>query len=61
MNELQAPEATMACQAERIPAALKAGNAIAKATIQITRAGTGKVEEYELTFTPESEQQDTEA
>lgn len=61
MNELQAPEATMAGQAERIPAALKSANAIATATIQITRAGTGKVEEYELTFTPEPEQQDKEA
>lgn len=52
MSELKTGEAVMSGQAARIPAALKAQGAIAHATIQITRAETGKVEEYELTFTP---------
>lgn len=52
MSELQASEAAVSGQASRIPAALKAQQAIATATIQVTRADTGKVEEYELTFTP---------
>lgn len=52
MSELQASEAAVSGQAERIPAALKAQGAIAHATIQITRAATGKVEEYQLAFTP---------
>lgn len=52
MSELKASAAAVVGQAARIPAALKAQQAIATATIQVTRAGTGKVEEYELTFTP---------
>ncbi|HOV56824.1 MAG TPA: hypothetical protein PLN91_03015 [Rhodanobacteraceae bacterium] len=52
MNELQAPEATMSGQAARIPAALKAQPGQMTAKIQITRAATGKVEEYQLAFTP---------
>lgn len=52
MNDLKTEDAQMSGQAQRIPAALKAQSAIAHATIQITRAETGKVEEYELTFTP---------
>lgn len=31
---------------------LKAGEAALTATVQITRAATGKVEEYQLTFNP---------
>jgi len=31
---------------------IKSGEAVATATIQITRKETGKVEEYTLTFTP---------
>ena len=31
---------------------LKAGEAALTATVQITRATTGKVEEYQLTFKP---------
>ena len=60
MSELKAPEATMAGQAARIPA-LKAGESVVTATIQITRAQTGKVEEYNLTFTPVPEDQPKEA
>lgn len=59
MSELKASEAEMAGQAARIPA-LKAQNAIATATIQVTRAETGKVEEYTLTFTPVPEQKEAE-
>lgn len=61
MNEIQAAEAVVSGQAERIPAALKAGQATMTATIQITRAQTGKVEEYNLTFTPVPEDQPKEA
>ena len=39
--------------AERIPAAAKAAPAVLRATIQVTRAATGKVEEYELIGTAE--------
>jgi hypothetical protein len=39
-------------QAQRIPAAAKAQPALLRATIQITRAATGKVEEYEIIGTP---------
>lgn len=52
MTELKSDESQVAGQAQRIPAALKAQQAIAHATIQVTRAATGKVEEYQLTFTP---------
>lgn len=52
MIELKSDESQIAGQAQRIPAALKSQQAIARATIQVTRAATGKVEEYELTFTP---------
>lgn len=52
MNELKTEDAQMSGQAQRIPAALKAQGAIAHATVQITRAATGKVEEYQLAFTP---------
>ena len=52
MNKLQAPEASVSGQAARIPAALKAQSGTLTATIQITRAATGKVEEYQLEFTP---------
>ena len=52
MSELQAPEAVVSGQAQRIPAALKAQQAVMHATIQVTRAETGKVETYDLTFTP---------
>lgn len=61
MSELKASEAVMAGQAARIPAALKAQQAIAHATIQITRAGTGKVEEYKLDFIPLPDEQPKEA
>lgn len=36
-------------------AAFIAGNAILHASIQIIRAGTGKVENYQITGTPEKE------
>ena len=52
MNELQAPEASVSGQAVRIPAAMKAQESRLTATVQITRAATGKVEEYQLEFTP---------
>ena len=51
-NNVSAQPATVSGQAERIPAALKAQNAVLTATVQIIRAGTGKVEEYTITGTP---------
>lgn len=51
MTELKSSDSTMSGQAARIPAALKAQQAVMQATIQITRAETGKVEEYKLDFT----------
>lgn len=59
--QLGAQDAQVAGQAERIPAALKAQQAIATAQIQIIRAGTGKVEDYTLTFTPIPDEQPKEA
>ncbi len=58
MSELNASEAVMAGQAARIPAALKASSAVITATIQVTRAETGKVEEYTLQMTPLDDQQE---
>ncbi len=65
-NELLAQPAVMAGEARRISKAEKdaalthadfaAGNAILHATIQITRAATGKVEEYQIVGTPMKEQ-----
>lgn len=58
MNELKAEEASASGQAARIPAALKAQQAVLTATIQITRKDTGKVEEYQIVGTtdkPEAE------
>ncbi len=52
MNELNACEAAMSGQAMRVPAALKADNAVLRATIQVTRAATGLTETYEITGTP---------
>jgi hypothetical protein len=45
------------------PARLIAQHAVMTAQVQIVRAGTGKVEDYTLTFTPGSEepQQEKEA
>ena len=57
MNELKTSDAVVAGQAERIPAALKAQQPVLTAQIQIIRAGTGKVENYTLTGTPESDEQ----
>ena len=57
MHEIKASNATVLGQAQRISAAdkaaaqLKAQPAILRATIQITRAATGKVEEYEIVGT----------
>jgi hypothetical protein len=50
---LTSSPATVQGEAGRIPAAkpavdIKAAPAVLRATIQITRAATGKVEEYEL-------------
>jgi hypothetical protein len=58
---LGAQEASVSGRAERIPFALKAQQSAMTAQIQITRAGTGKVEEYTLTFTPIPESQPKEA
>ncbi|MBS0330806.1 MAG: hypothetical protein JSR30_13195 [Proteobacteria bacterium] len=52
MTELKSDESQVAGQAQRVPALLKSQHAIAHATIQVTRAATGKVEEYQLTFMP---------
>jgi len=40
--------AEMRGEAARIPAAIKARPSVLRATIQITRAATGKVEEYQI-------------
>ncbi len=58
MSDIKSQPATVTGQAQRISAAdkakmaLQAQPAILKATIQITRAKTGKVEEYEIIGTP---------
>lgn len=58
---LGAQDATVSGQAQRISAAeklaLQAQPAVMTAKIQITRAATGKVEEYDLTFTPLPDEQ----
>jgi transcription elongation GreA/GreB family factor len=66
MNELIGQPAVMAGQAQRISKADKdaalthadfiAGKAVLNATIQITRAATGKVEEYQIVGTPMKEE-----
>ena len=48
MNEIKANDAVVSGQAERIPAALKAQQAVAHAVIHVTRKDTGKVEDYTL-------------
>lgn len=61
MNEVKSQPATVTGQAQRISAAekarmaLEARPAILRATIQITRAATGKVEEYEIVGTTPKE------
>ena len=50
--ELKSQPAAMSGQAQRIPAALKAQNAVLHATIHITRKATGLTETYEITGTP---------
>jgi hypothetical protein len=52
MTELQANSASTSGEAARIPASAKASPAVLQATIQITRASTGKVEEYTIVGTP---------
>lgn len=52
MNEIKASDAAVFGQAERIPAALKAQQAIAHAVIHVTRKDTGKVDTYNLDFIP---------
>ena len=54
-NDLQADDAKVAGEATRIPAALKAQDAVLKATIHVTRKATGKVETYEIVGTPDKE------
>jgi hypothetical protein len=56
MNEVKSSDAVVSGQAERIPA-IKAQQSSMTATIQVTRAGTGRVESYDLTFTPIPEDQ----
>lgn len=52
MNDDQKPENEVQAQ----PAAMSGQAAIIRAKIHITRAGTGKVEDYDLIGTPEPEQ-----
>jgi len=60
--QLGAQDAQVAGQAERIPAALKAQQAVAHAVIHVTRKDTGKVDTYDLDFYPlPDEQQPKEA
>lgn len=58
MHELKSEDAAVSGEAARIPAAMKAQQAVLAATIQITRAATGKVEEYTLTGTVPAEKED---
>jgi hypothetical protein len=51
-NEVKAQPATMSGQAQRIPAALKAQNAVMHATIHVTRKATGLTETYQIVGTP---------
>lgn len=59
MNSIHCGDAAMSGAATRISAAdkaameLQARPAVLRATIQITRAATGKVEEYEIVGTAE--------
>jgi len=57
VNEIKANDATVSGQAERIPAALKAQQAVAHAVIHVTRKDTGKVDTYNLDFFPLPEDQ----
>lgn len=57
MNEIKANDAVVSGQAERIPAALKAQQAVAHAVIHVTRKDTGKVDTYNLDFFPLPEDQ----
>ena len=52
MNEIKASDAAVSGQAGRIPAALKAQQAVAHAVIHVTRKDTGKVDTYNLDFFP---------
>lgn len=70
MNEWNAEPASVAGQAERISKAdkdaaamanLSAGHAVLRATIEITRAATGKVETYELIGTTSQPDQENPA
>ena len=60
MNSIQCGDAAMSGTAARISAAdkaamqLQARPAVLRATIQITRAATGKVEEYEIVGTADA-------
>lgn len=51
MQNVKSEPALLQGLAQRIPAAAKAAPAVLRATIQITRAATGKVEEYEIVGT----------
>lgn len=53
MQHIEGAPASLLGVAERIPAAAKAAPAVLRATIQITRAATGQVEEYEIVGTAE--------
>ena len=52
MNDLKTSDAVVSGQAERIPAVLKAGQAIAHAVIHVTRKDTGIVDTYNVDFIP---------
>lgn len=51
-QQIKSEPALLRGTAQHIPAAMKAAPAVLRATIQITRAATGKVEEYEIVGTP---------
>jgi len=55
MQELKSEDAAVSGEASVIRAAdkLQAQHATLRATVQVTRAATGKVETWELTATPE--------
>ena len=56
-NETKAQPAQVNGQAGRVPAAVKARDAVLRATIHVTRKATGITETYEIVGTPDKEQE----
>jgi hypothetical protein len=56
-NTLKAGESKVGGDAARIPAALKAQEAVLRATIHVTRKVTGVIETFEIVGTPDKKEQ----